>query len=200
MEKVQENNLIIILENGTSLVIEEKAVDILNDIKRQYKNFKIYKANEMKIKEDKIEVKEKENHDKKKKIITIFFQNGMELDLEDPTDEMIAEIIEKFDNTIIIEKSNKLNTPTSHNTTENSKMENMMCDLDFPCVTTYTSNPFIQEKKVNAFIEKTQENKIDEKKITKKDVREALLKPGTPVGGQILPPLALFALYHSLTE
>jgi sRNA-binding regulator protein Hfq len=197
MEKVQESNLIIIFENGTSLVLEENAVDILNDIKRQHKNFKIYKANEMDIKK---ESKEEKKEDKKKKIITIYFQNGIELDLEDPSDEMIAEIIEKFDNAIIIEKSNKQVTPKI------SPRENILSDYDMPSIfeKTNTLENTEEKKTIQTILNFTDidsyQTKNTEKKITKKMVREALLKPGTQVGGQVLPPFALFALYHTLTE
>lgn len=161
MMDVQENNIIVVFENGTSLVLDVNAHEILRDIKQQHKNIKIFMANEIIEEEEEYaeERAEEGAEEKQKKMITIIFQNGNELDLEDPTDEMIAEIISKFDNSIIIEKPNK----------KTDKVEN------FPI-------------------------KNSEKKMTKKDVQNALLKPGTPINGEVLPPLALFALYHTLSE
>ncbi len=180
--KTPENNTIVIFENGSSLVLEGDAEDILNDIKRQYKNIKVYKANEVTNKMASEKAQMPSPSKTPKKMITIFFQSGIELDLEDPTDEMIAEIIEKFDNTIIIEKPNV----------------ELSADLDLPVV------PFVvnsREAECRCIPLLPLKSSLGNgKKIIKEDVRKALMNPGTPINGQILSPIVLFALLNTLRE
>ncbi len=207
----ENKNIIVLFENGNSLILEENSMEILNDILRDHKNIKIYKADKMDISlESKKEVKKDiKKEEKNKKFITIYFQNGVELELEDPTDEMIAEIIEKFDNAIIVEKpdsSKKLSSPSAvddilglydtysevkkeNTSTKNKDLEDLFGLFDFSA-----------NAKTNEPVKVAETVPKEEKKITKKEVREALMKPGTPVGGQVLPPFALFTLYHSLKD